>query len=86
MKVKSQFLDQQKFQDKHEHAILFFFKNKKWDQVCVNVSPTPPNLNYTLSPMCVKHGKILPERWMKLSGIGLTQSIPPKLELKHTCP
>ena len=54
MNIKSQFLDQQKFQDKHEHAIFFFFfKNKKWDQVYVNVSPIPPNLNYTLSLMCV---------------------------------
>ena len=36
MNIKSQFLDQPKFQDKHEHAIFF---NKKWDKVCVNVSP-----------------------------------------------
>jgi hypothetical protein len=25
MNIKSQFLDQPKFQDKHEHAIFFFF-------------------------------------------------------------
>jgi hypothetical protein len=29
----------------------------------------PPNLNYTLSPMCLEHGKNLPGIWMKLSGI-----------------
>ena len=43
MNIKSQFLDQQKFQDKHEHAIFFFFfqKQKVGPSVCKCVPHTP---------------------------------------------
>jgi hypothetical protein len=35
MKIKSQFLDKQKFQDKHEHVFFFFFSKKKSGTKCV---------------------------------------------------
>jgi hypothetical protein len=34
------------------HSFFFFSKKKKSGTKCVNVSPIPPNLNCTLSPMC----------------------------------
>jgi hypothetical protein len=88
MNIKSQFLDQQKFQDKHEHAFLFFFKNKKWDQVCVNVSPIPlyPKLKLHIVPNVCISWKDLTWEMKKLAGIGMTQSIPPNLNSSTLVP
>ena len=54
MNIKSQFLDQPKFKDKHEYAILFYFIfiAKKRDKVCVNVSPYPQT-QIAHCPQCV---------------------------------
>jgi hypothetical protein len=49
--TKSQFFKSTKILRQHEHA--FFFQKR--DKVCVNVSPIPPNLNHTLSPMYVQN-------------------------------
>ena len=42
MNIKSQFLDQQKFQDKNEHVFstFFFFQKKMGQSVCKCVSQT----------------------------------------------
>ena len=56
MKSNHNFFRSTEILRQHEYAIFFFFF-QKWDKVCVNVSPIPPNFNYTLSPMCKYHGK-----------------------------
>jgi hypothetical protein len=88
MNIKSQFLDQPKFQDKHEYKIFFFFfffkSQKLGPSVCKCVPHTPKLKSHIVPNVCISW-KDLTREMEKLSEVGLTQSIPPKLEFKHTC-
>ena len=55
MNIKSQFLDQQKFQDKHEHAFLFYFfqKQKVGPSVCKCVPHTPKLKFHVVPNVCL---------------------------------
>jgi hypothetical protein len=84
MNIKSQFLDQSKFQDNMN--MHFFFNKKKRDKVCKCVSRTPKLKLHIVPNQCVNTWKELTWSLEKLAGASMTQSISPKLELKHTCP
>ena len=56
MNIISQFLDQPKFQDKHEHANFFFFfegKQKLGPSVCKCVSHTPKLKLHIVPNVCI---------------------------------
>jgi hypothetical protein len=70
--------------------ILFYFifyfyqKQKLGPSVCKCVSHTPKLKLHIVPNVCISW-KDLTREMEKLFGISLTQSLPPKLELKHTC-
>jgi hypothetical protein len=64
---------------------FFFFKQKQklGPSVCKCVPRTPKLKLHIVPNVCISW-KDLTREMDKLSEVGLTQSIPPKLELKHT--